>query len=69
MGALLGREKSAFQVAGDVGWTRRTRTLDELTPFNQMLAILETQAHLHLLVTSGLATSRVDAGVTLYKSV
>ena len=68
MGALLASEKTAFDVANNVGWTRRKRTLDELTPFNQMLAILETQAHLHLLVTSGLATSRVDAGVVLYRT-
>ena len=68
MRACLGTEKTAFEVANNVGWTRHKRALVDLTPFNQMLAILETQAHLHLLVTSGLATSRVDAGVTLYET-
>lgn len=41
---------TAFEVAGVLPWTRRERTLDELDPFNQMLAVLETHAHLDVLV-------------------
>jgi glyoxylase-like metal-dependent hydrolase (beta-lactamase superfamily II) len=47
---------SAYDVAGQLTWTRRERKLDELDPFNQMLAIAETAAHLELLAAQG----RVD---------
>ena len=44
---------SAYDVAGQLTWTRRERSLDELDPFNQMLAIAETAAHLELLTAQG----------------
>lgn len=44
-------EASAALVAARLRWTRHERHLDELDPFNQMLAILETGFHLDLLVT------------------
>jgi glyoxylase-like metal-dependent hydrolase (beta-lactamase superfamily II) len=44
---------SAFEVAGQLTWTRRERHLDELDLFNQMLAVAETAAHLELLVAQG----------------
>lgn len=68
MRACLGSERTALQVANEIGWTRHQRAFADLNLFNQMLAVLETQSHLHLLVTSGLATSRVDAGVVLYRT-
>lgn len=49
-------QATARQVAGLLGWTRRNRRLDELDPFNQMLAVLETAAHLDLLVVQQRAT-------------
>jgi hypothetical protein len=42
--------------------------LDELDPFNQMLAVIETRAHLELLAAQGrLASSSAD-GVTFYQA-
>src|SRR3954452_6651444 len=52
---------SAFEAAGRLHWTRRQKSLDELDPFNQMLAIAETGAHLELLAAQGrLTPSDVD---------
>ena len=47
---------TAYDIAGQLKWTRREKALSELDPFNQMLAIAETAAHLALLV----AQERVD---------
>lgn len=47
---------TALEVADRIGWTRRHRALADLDPFNQMLAILETVAHLDLLAERGLLT-------------
>jgi glyoxylase-like metal-dependent hydrolase (beta-lactamase superfamily II) len=44
---------TAYDVAGQLRWTRRGRELAELDPFNQMLAISETNAHLQLLAAQG----------------
>jgi len=51
---------TAFEVAGELRWTRRERKLADLDPFNQMLAIAETAAHLELLVAQGRIS--VEAG-------
>jgi glyoxylase-like metal-dependent hydrolase (beta-lactamase superfamily II) len=57
---------TAYESAGRITWTRRQRRLDELTGFNMMLAIMETDLHLHLLVVQGrLTVQRVD-GVDHY---
>lgn len=47
---------TAYEVAQQLKWTRRERTLDELDPFNQMLAIAETAAHLQLLLAQARVT-------------
>jgi hypothetical protein len=47
---------SALDVASQLRWTRRERNLSELDPFNQMLAVTETAAHLDLLVSQGRLT-------------
>ncbi len=44
---------SALQVAERLPWTRRSRRFQELDPFNQMLAVGETAAHLELLAQRG----------------
>jgi glyoxylase-like metal-dependent hydrolase (beta-lactamase superfamily II) len=44
---------TAWEVAGVLRWTRREHTLAELDPFNAMLAVFETGAHLDLLVSQG----------------
>jgi glyoxylase-like metal-dependent hydrolase (beta-lactamase superfamily II) len=45
---------TAADVARRLPWTRHARSLDDLDPFNQMLAIVETAAHLEVLVERGL---------------
>jgi len=57
---------TAAETARLLTWTRRDRTLDELDPFNQMLAVLETAAHLDLLVTQSRLRATVDGDVTKY---
>jgi glyoxylase-like metal-dependent hydrolase (beta-lactamase superfamily II) len=41
---------TGYAVASALGWTRRDRAFDDLDPFNQMLAVNETLAHLDVLV-------------------
>jgi glyoxylase-like metal-dependent hydrolase (beta-lactamase superfamily II) len=41
---------TAYEAAKRLTWTRRERSFADLDPFNQMLAVAETQAHLDLLV-------------------
>jgi len=55
-----------YEVAGLLGWTRRLRRLDELDPFNAMLATLETHAHLVLLTAQGRVSHGVENGVDHY---
>ena len=63
------RDATAFLVAGEVGWTRRRRRLTELDPFNQVLAILETLAHLRVLQARGAVVRTVDSsGASLYNA-
>jgi glyoxylase-like metal-dependent hydrolase (beta-lactamase superfamily II) len=57
---------TAAETARLLTWTRRERALDELNPFNQMLAVLETAAHLDLLVTQTRLRATVDGDVTKY---
>ncbi|HEV2780065.1 MAG TPA: MBL fold metallo-hydrolase [Actinophytocola sp.] len=52
---------TAHAVAATLRWTRRERTLAELDLFNQMLAVIETGAHLDVLVLQGeLTCTEVD---------
>lgn len=48
-----GRGVTAREVAGQLRWTRREHRLADLDPFNAMLAVFETAAHLGLLVVQG----------------
>ncbi|MEC3973816.1 MBL fold metallo-hydrolase [Amycolatopsis sp. H20-H5] len=57
---------TAYETALRLGWTRRGRKLPDMDAFNQTLAVLETGAHLDLLVSQGkLAADEVD-GVRHY---
>jgi glyoxylase-like metal-dependent hydrolase (beta-lactamase superfamily II) len=59
---------TAYDVAAQIGWTRRRRKFNDLDPFNQMLAVFETALHLDLLELRGEASvARVD-GLTVYES-
>jgi glyoxylase-like metal-dependent hydrolase (beta-lactamase superfamily II) len=59
--------RTAFEAAVQLPWTRRARRLSELDSHNQLLAVLETMAHLDVLVTRGRLTATVGpAGATCY---
>lgn len=45
---------TALEIAVDLRWTRRERTLDEMSPVHQMMAVLEVAAHLDTLTLEGL---------------
>jgi glyoxylase-like metal-dependent hydrolase (beta-lactamase superfamily II) len=57
---------TAFEVADGLRWTRRGTELSGLDPFNQMLAVCETVAHLDLLVAQGRLSVRSEAGLFVY---
>ncbi|MGI8306622.1 MBL fold metallo-hydrolase [Saccharopolyspora hattusasensis] len=58
---------TAYEVARALTWTRRERTFDELgDPFNQMLAVLETAAHLDVLSLQGKLAKEETEGVVHY---
>ncbi len=57
---------TAHEVAVQLTWTRRERKLPDLDPFNQMLAVLETAAHLDVLVMQSRLRATVSDGVTWY---
>lgn len=65
---VLAGPHTAFEVAGRLRWTRRHRSFAELSPFNQMLAVLETQAHLDVLADRGRLVRCTDAGITSYRT-
>ena len=46
---------TAYEAARALTWTRRERHFDDLDPFNQMMAVLETAAHID---DSGLPLNR-----------
>jgi glyoxylase-like metal-dependent hydrolase (beta-lactamase superfamily II) len=57
---------TAHAVAGKLTWTRRERALADLDLFNRMLAVMETAAHLDLLVARGRVTVTIEDGVRVY---
>ena len=67
LAAVPATDGSPAEVAAALRWTRHGRTLEELDPFNRMLATFETAAHLDLLVAQDrLAREDVD-DVTRYR--
>jgi len=67
--ALAGRSATAYDVAGELPWTRHEHRLADLDTFNSALAGLETKAHLELLVARGLATREEVDGVVVFSAV
>ena len=57
---------TAHDVAGVLRWTRRQHELKDLDPFNGMLAVFETGAHLDLLVVQGRLKTFLQDGVRGY---
>ena len=61
LAAFEAGERTAYEVAGTLPWTRHDHAFATLDTFNAALATLETRAHLLLLVARGqLSTSEVD---------
>lgn len=60
--------RTAYEVAQVLRWTRRGRHLAELDLFNQTLAVLETAAHLTVLVARGALTESLDGEAVHYTS-
>ena len=58
---------STFEAASALRWTRREHKVSDLDPFNAMLAIFETGAHLDLLVAQGRLAVEVVDGVRRYR--
>ena len=54
--AVRARADTPYAVAAQLRWTRREHRLQDLDRFNQMLAVLETRAHLTLLTAQGQMT-------------
>jgi glyoxylase-like metal-dependent hydrolase (beta-lactamase superfamily II) len=62
--AVAGGAVTAWDVAGELPWTRRARKRDELGPFDIVLAAFETLAHVELLALQGrIARAEVDGEV------
>ena len=57
---------TGYEVALGLPWTSRHRSLGELDPFNQMLAVCETVAHLDLLVETGRLGSQDHRGKRVF---
>jgi glyoxylase-like metal-dependent hydrolase (beta-lactamase superfamily II) len=55
--------RTAYEVAGDLPWTRRERAFADLDVFNAALAVHETMLHLDLLVARGQAAFEDVEGV------
>jgi glyoxylase-like metal-dependent hydrolase (beta-lactamase superfamily II) len=51
--AVAGGARTAWEVAGEIPWTRHHRRREELGPFDAVLAAFETLAHLDLLHLQG----------------
>ena len=66
LAAVRSGADTARAAAGVLRWTRRGRTLGELDPFNQMLAVLETGSHLEVLVERGRLRAEDVDGVRHY---
>jgi glyoxylase-like metal-dependent hydrolase (beta-lactamase superfamily II) len=66
LGALGSRTRDAYAVAQALTWTRREVPFADLNPFNQMLAVNETAAHLDVLVHRGQLSMEVASGVKQY---
>ena len=67
LAAVQAGAATALEAARSLRWTRRERQLDEMDVFNQMLAVIETRAHLELLTAQGRLTSSTRDGVVYYE--
>jgi glyoxylase-like metal-dependent hydrolase (beta-lactamase superfamily II) len=66
LAAVAEGRTTAHDVAGALPWTRHERRLADLDPFNAVLAVLETQAHLDLLGDRGAVRVLPSDGIDHY---
>jgi glyoxylase-like metal-dependent hydrolase (beta-lactamase superfamily II) len=64
--AVASGASTAWEVAGEVPWTRHERRREELGPFDAVLAAFETLAHLELLALRGDLVRTEDGGERHY---
>jgi glyoxylase-like metal-dependent hydrolase (beta-lactamase superfamily II) len=68
LSAICAAGRSAYEVAGELTWTRRDQRLRDLDTYNRLLAVHETYAHLEALVTRGAAEREDVDGVLVYRA-
>jgi glyoxylase-like metal-dependent hydrolase (beta-lactamase superfamily II) len=66
--AVAAGSGTTYETALALTWTRRGRRLTELDPFNQMLAVNETEAHLELLAAQGRLRRSVVNEIICYEA-
>ena len=66
LAAVVSGAATAYEAGRVLRWTRREHKLDDLDPFNAMLAVFETAAHLDLLVAQGRLTVRTENGCRVF---
>jgi glyoxylase-like metal-dependent hydrolase (beta-lactamase superfamily II) len=59
-------DRTAWEVAGHMTWTRRQHELRELQSFHQMSAVLEVVAHLDVLAEQGRVIQQSEGELELY---
>jgi glyoxylase-like metal-dependent hydrolase (beta-lactamase superfamily II) len=64
--AVAGGATTAYEVAGRLPWTRREHHLDDLDPFNAVLAVAETVSHLLVLEAQARVRSSVVDGTVVW---
>lgn len=64
--AVVAGTGTGYETARALTWTRHERRFDDLDPFNQMLATMETAAHLDVLTAQGRLEQTEVEGVTTY---
>lgn len=68
LSSVEGGAGTAWEVAGELPWTRHQRRRDELGPFDAVLAAFETLAHLELLALQG-KISRIDGPTVRFEAL
>ena len=64
---LLRSPRTGLEVARGLTWTRRERPFEDLDPFNRMIAVCETMAHLDVLVERGAAQASYADGLAHFR--
>jgi glyoxylase-like metal-dependent hydrolase (beta-lactamase superfamily II) len=66
--AVVGGARTAWEVAGELPWTRHERRREDLNPFDAVLAAFETLAHLELLGLRGDVARTLDGDTASFST-